>query len=160
MLECLRQMHEKGYIHQDVKPDNFMISLRDHKVRILDMGLVMEYMRDGGHKALGRYGFQGTPHYGSMSGLKGYTLSRRDDLEQLGYTIMYLIDQANVPWLSKDNKQAILDEKTAFSTAPVVNLKFQGIREYINKAAAVDYVAEPEYAEFHEVLLHMMDNFH
>ena len=47
MLLCLKQMHIAGYIHQDVKPDNFMISLNDHKVRILDMGLVMEYMRDG-----------------------------------------------------------------------------------------------------------------
>ena len=50
-------MHEAGYIHQDVKPDNFMISLNDHKVRILDMGLVMEFMMDGAHKSLGKYGF-------------------------------------------------------------------------------------------------------
>jgi serine/threonine protein kinase len=25
MLLCLMQMHKAGYIHQDVKPDNFMI---------------------------------------------------------------------------------------------------------------------------------------
>jgi hypothetical protein len=56
------------------------------------MGLVMEYMRDGSHKGVGKYGFQGTPQYGSMSGLIGYTLSRRDDLESLGYSIMCLID--------------------------------------------------------------------
>ena len=75
-----------------------MISTADHKVRILDMGLVMEYMRDGVHKPLGRYGFQGTPNYGSMSGLDKYTLSRRDDIESLGYTIMYLIDADKIPW--------------------------------------------------------------
>ena len=35
-----------------------MISVNpEHKVRILDMGLVMEYMRDGAHKSLGKYGF-------------------------------------------------------------------------------------------------------
>ena len=85
-------MHKVGYIHLDVKPDNFMISLNDHKVRILDMGLVMEYMRDGSHKSLGKYGFDGNLQYGSMSGLIGYTLSRRDDLESLGYSIMCLID--------------------------------------------------------------------
>ena len=88
------QMHKAGYIHQDVKPDNFMISLIDHKVRIGDMGLVMEYMKDDGkHKGLNRYGFLGTPHYGSMQGLAGYTLNRRDDLESLGYSIMFLIDK-------------------------------------------------------------------
>ena len=57
MLQCLEQMHKAGYIHQDVKPDNFMIELNDHRVRILDMGLVMEYMKDGKHKALHNYGF-------------------------------------------------------------------------------------------------------
>ena len=104
MLDCLKQMHRAGYIHQDVKPDNFMISQDDHKVRILDMGLVMEFKRDGNHKSLGKYGFQGTPHFGSMSGLSGYTLSRRDDVESLGYSIMCLIDKENVPWIQTDNK--------------------------------------------------------
>jgi serine/threonine protein kinase len=57
MLDCLKQMHKAGYLHQDVKTDNFMISKADHKVRVLDMGLVMEYIRDGSHKSLGKYGF-------------------------------------------------------------------------------------------------------
>jgi serine/threonine protein kinase len=104
MLHCLKQMHKAGYLHRDVKPDNFMISLIDHKVRIRDMSLAMEYMNDGKHKGLYRYGFLGTPHYGSMQGLTGYTLSRRDDLEALGYSIMFLIDKDQVPWINTDNK--------------------------------------------------------
>lgn len=97
-------MHKAGYLHRDVKPDNFMISLIDHKVRIRDMSLAMEYMNDGKHKGLYRYGFLGNPHYGSMQGLTGYTLSRRDDLEALGYSIMFLIDKDQVPWINTDNK--------------------------------------------------------
>jgi hypothetical protein len=43
-----------------------------------------------------------------MSGLIGYTLSRRDDLESLGYSIMCLIDRDQVPWINTDNKEGIL----------------------------------------------------
>ncbi len=159
MLECLKQMHQAGCIHQDVKPDNFMISLKgnEHKVKILDMGLVMEYMRDGGHKQLARYGFQGTPHYGTMSGLRGYTLSRRDDLEMLGYSIMFLIKEDDIEWLRRDNKEAILQDKIAFAEAQSVKPYFHGIRELIKAAAATDYFVEPDYQMFHYLLVHMMD---
>ena len=136
-----------------------MISLKgnEHKVKILDMGLVMEYMRDGGHKQLARYGFQGTPHYGTMSGLRGYTLSRRDDLEMLGYSIMFLIKEDDIEWLRRDNKEAILQDKIAFAEAQSVKPYFHGIREFIKAAAATDYFVEPDYQKFHELLVHMMD---
>ena len=83
-------------MHQDVKTDNFRI--QNDVVRVLDFGLTMEYMKDGAHKALGRFGFQGTPYYGSISALNKYTIARRDDLESFGYSIMQLIDVANIPW--------------------------------------------------------------
>ena len=41
---------------------------------------------------------QGTPTTAAIRTLEGYTISRRDDLESLGYTIMYLNDASSVPW--------------------------------------------------------------
>ena len=70
-----------------------MVSLIDHSVRILDMGLVMEYRKNGVHKRQERLAFQGTPLYASVAALDCYNMSRRDDIESLGYTIMYLIDK-------------------------------------------------------------------
>jgi len=78
------------------------------------MGLVNEFKKGGLHKQRTRFGFQGTPQYGSKSGLEGYNLSRRDDLECLGYSIMSLIDKSNIPWMTLENKQAILDAKIEF----------------------------------------------
>jgi tRNA A-37 threonylcarbamoyl transferase component Bud32 len=43
MLECLKQMHEAKYVHQDVKPENFRCN-DDGFVFILDFGLSMEYL--------------------------------------------------------------------------------------------------------------------
>ena len=55
MLKALQELHESGYIHQDVKLDNFRI--KNNQVKILDFGLVMEYRQGGKHKALGNFGF-------------------------------------------------------------------------------------------------------
>ena len=98
MLGCLQTFHQANYIHQDVKPDNFMVK-ETGDVCLIDFGLVMEYRNaEGTHKTLHRYGFQGTPSFGSIHGLEGYTLSRRDDLESLGYSILRVIDPDNFPW--------------------------------------------------------------
>ena len=151
-------MHKAGYIHQDVKPDNFMIQLKDdgHRVRILDMGLVMEFMREGAHKTLGRYGFQGTPRFGSMSGLDGYTLSRRDDLESMGYSIMHLIDKENIPWKVMENRKDIFDSKREFAQSPQCLLKYLGIRDFIVQVSQVKYEDEPDYDHFDSVLVNLM----
>jgi serine/threonine protein kinase len=90
MLDAIEELHGVGYIHKDVKPDNFRI--QDNRVVIIDFGLIMEYKRDGKHFPRERYGFEGTPFYGSIRALQGYTLSRRDDLESLGYSFLYLLD--------------------------------------------------------------------
>jgi hypothetical protein len=91
-----------------------------------------------------------------MSGLEGYTLSRRDDLESLGYSIMYLIDVDKIPWKENNNKKDILITKREFSTADTVHTKYIGIRDFINAAAATGYTEEPNYDHFNDILLNMM----
>ncbi len=43
-------------------------------------------------------GFQGTIPYASINTMEGFNGFRRDDLESLGYSIMYMIDKEKVPW--------------------------------------------------------------
>ena len=52
---------------------------------------------------------------GSMKGLEGYTLNRRDALESLGYSLMTLIDADKIPWKGMNNKKDILASKIEFS---------------------------------------------
>ena len=85
-------------MHRDVKPDNFMLNKATNKVKMIDLGLAINYMPDNVHRPMGKYTFQGTPNFGSINTLYGYNSSRRDDLESLGYSIMFLIDEAAVPW--------------------------------------------------------------
>jgi casein kinase 1, delta len=74
--------------------------MHNNKVLMIDFGLAMEYMKDGKHLDRERYGFEGTPFFGSIRALQGYTLSRRDDLESIGYSIMSLMNPTfnMIPW--------------------------------------------------------------
>ncbi|TNV80286.1 hypothetical protein FGO68_gene8739 [Halteria grandinella] len=117
MLTCVREMHQVGYLHQDIKPDNFRVN-EAGLVKIIDFGLVMQYdvNTSGRHKGLGKYGFQGSPIFGAIRSLQGFTLSRRDDLECLGYTIMFLIDNTNEnhPWIQCQTIKEIMQAKQNF----------------------------------------------
>ena len=47
MVECVRKLHEKEYIHLDIKLDNFGID--NGKVYLLDFGISKEFMKNGQH---------------------------------------------------------------------------------------------------------------
>ena len=51
-------------------------------------------------------------------------MSRRDDLESLGYTIMSLIDKEKVPWMRLGNRQAILEAKEKYLESEECLMRF------------------------------------
>ena len=52
MLSRIEFVHNKQFLHRDIKPDNFLIgaSKRAHRVYMIDFGLAKKYVqRDGRH---------------------------------------------------------------------------------------------------------------
>lgn len=125
MLECVRNLHRLGYIHRDIKPGNFCVvnggdNAEDDdgvaaaatppdasatRVYILDFGLAKRFRLPAphpgappGHIPL-RYDkpVVGTMRYASLGVHYGYEASRRDDLETLVYTWIYL-SSGSLPW--------------------------------------------------------------
>ena len=100
-LERLEFIHSKGYIHGDIKPENFIIGLNDPRIiYIIDFGLSKKYRSD----RTGRHiqfcvtkKMTGTARYASTNSLRGVQISRRDDLESLAYTIIYFV-MKKLPW--------------------------------------------------------------
>lgn len=69
---------------------------------MIDFGLVTEYLDGKGeHVNQLETGFQGTPLTGSINALDGRYHSRRDDLESLGYTFMFVVNHQGVPWCNE-----------------------------------------------------------
>ena len=155
MLDSIETLHRNGFIHQDVKVDNFRVK-EDGTVIILDFGIMMEYMPNGKHKARGKFGFQGTPNYASINALLGFTLSRRDDLECLAYSIIEILTNKQMNWFQSNSHSEILESKMRFVTDGFkVEPKLVIIREFLMTVQCLKYEEEPDYTSLRELLQNM-----
>ena len=101
LLDRLEWIHSKNIIYRDIKPENFLIGLKDPNIiYIIDFGFCKKYRssKTGKHvpqKNLNK--FAGTPSFCSTNVLMGKEPSRRDDLISLGYVLIFLIKK-KLPW--------------------------------------------------------------
>ena len=101
VLERLEYLHSKFLIHRDIKPENFLIGYNDpYIIYLIDFGLCKKYRsnRTGKHVQFSvTKKVNGTPLFASLNTLKGYQVSRRDDLESVAYMLIYLM-KGGLPW--------------------------------------------------------------
>lgn len=74
-LKILKLMHESGYVHRDVKPDNFLLTSEQGDVRICDLGFA--YRKEDGDQSP----ISGTPMYLSPESARSLLKSNRTSNE-------------------------------------------------------------------------------
>ena len=87
----LNSMHQTGYIHCDIKPNNILFS-KAGSIRIIDLG---QSCRIGTAKQR----IQGTPDYIAPEQVKRRPLSVRTDIFNLGATMYWALTGQHVPTL-------------------------------------------------------------
>ncbi|GLV38340.1 Casein kinase Ialpha [Carabus blaptoides fortunei] len=99
MLTRLETLHGLHFVHCDLKPANFMMGSGDksNTVHLIDFGLARQYICDNKHVNNRNRNFVGNPAFAACNAHLKRSLARRDDLESLGYILIYFL-KGTLPW--------------------------------------------------------------
>lgn len=127
--ESLGYMHEQGWIHRDVKPDNFMVG-DDGDLRLIDFAIAQKPPRGLGKLFAGKSKIKGTRSYMSPEQIRGATLDARSDIYSFG-CVLYELLTGKPPYTAPSANDLL--NKHVFAPVPV--------------AAAVNRNVTPEFNE-------------
>ncbi len=149
MVKRLENMHEKGILHRDLKPnnltwgnynssynnisnynslnnDNYNYKLDINTIYLIDFGLSCSYWENGlttkHYKLRNGLNFVGTLRYASLNSHKGIRQGRRDDLESMIYILIYFL-KGKLPWQDIKVKQKEERHKLIFQIKSKVSIE-------------------------------------
>lgn len=154
-LTALEDLHSCGYIHHDIKPDNLAIARQSScpRIYLIDLGLSMPFCGEGRHFAYSEENqFQGTPFFCSQNTLKGIKASRRDDLEALGYVLVYLLT-GKLPWISgpRRSMRDIRQVRGRIGLPEVCTGADEEFQTYLEACQALRFDEKPNYSLFRQL---------
>ena len=154
IIDRFEFIHSKDIIHLDIKPNNFLVGNPDSSIiYVIDFGFAKKYRssRTGKHISFSkRKTFAGNLKYSSINAMKGIEPSRRDDLESLGYMLIYLYNQ-ELPWDKIKSKtkeeltRSIYDMKKKFSIKAINQDIPEGMEDYMNYVKSLKFEEDPDY---------------
>ncbi|XP_023735961.1 casein kinase 1-like protein HD16 [Lactuca sativa] len=156
-LSILEQLHLRGFVHGDVKPENFLLGQpgtpNEKKLYLVDLGLASKW-RDtssGNHVDYDQKPdvFRGTVRYASVHAHLGRTGSRRDDLESLAYTLVFLL-KGKLPWQGfvGENKGFLVCKKK-MATSPDILCYYcpSPFKQFLEAVTNMKFDEEPNYSK-------------
>merc|ERR1719420_1609871 len=156
MLHRIEYLHSKNFIHRDIKPDNFLIGRgkKSSSVYMIDFGLAKKYRDPTTHHHIPyveHKSLTGTARYASINTHLGIEQSRRDDLESLGFVLMYF-NRGSLPWQglkaqTKKEKYNKIAEKKMSTPVEILCKHFPTeFATYLNYCRALRFDDKPDYA--------------
>ncbi|CAN1331185.1 Casein kinase 1-like protein HD16 [Linum perenne] len=163
-ISILEQLHSRGFVHGDVKPENFLLGQpgtpEEKKLYLVDLGLASRWMdsTSGRHVEYDQKPdvFRGTVRYASVHAHLGRTGSRRDDLESLAYTLVFLL-RGKLPWQGYvgENKSFLVSKKKmATSPEMLCCLCPTPFQHFLEMVTNMKFDEEPNYSR----LISIFDN--
>ncbi|KAG5444316.1 Casein kinase I isoform alpha [Clonorchis sinensis] len=155
MLWRLDFLHTKNFIHRDIKPDNFLMGIgrNCNKVFLCDFGLAKKFRDSRSHRHIAYRedkALIGTARYASINSHAGIEQSRRDDLESLGYVLMYFL-RGTLPWqglkaATKAQKyERIYEKKVSVPTDVLCRGYPAEFSIYLNHCRSLRFEETPNY---------------
>lgn len=109
--EGLAYFNEQGWIHRDIKPDNFLVNL-EGEVKLIDFALAVR-KKSGLAKLFARKSkIQGTRSYMSPEQIRGRPLTEASDVYNFGCTVFHLL-AARPPYTGATSNDLLSKHLTA-----------------------------------------------
>ncbi len=149
----IQNLHMSGYIHRDIKPNNFLIGNNGtSRIYLTDFGLSTNYMTpQKTHIPISfNHKFVGTVRYSSINMHMNFRPSRRDDLEALGYMFVYF-KNGKLPWqnMKYSSHKTMFEEIYNCKLSTPVEQLCDGLPhcfvEYIEYCRKLRYDQKPNY---------------
>ncbi|CAD8165853.1 unnamed protein product [Paramecium octaurelia] len=159
LIDRLKLLHSKNLIHRDLKPDNMCIGYEDvDQIYLIDFGLAKYYRDQNGNHIpqTEKKGIIGTARYASLTAHLAKEQSRRDDIESLGYVLVYLA-KGKLPWmnLNTTTKSEKYQKIKEFKQQLTLEKLCEGLPKcFLNLfiyARGLDFQGEPDYAFLKEL---------
>ncbi|KAG2372969.1 hypothetical protein C9374_012999 [Naegleria lovaniensis] len=185
MIQRIEFTHRRNFVHRDIKPDNFLMGRKgsnmlqllngtsyqptstngnlntENTVYLIDFGLSKMYYSEKGHIPLRKdKHLTGTARYASLNNHKGYEQSRRDDLESLGYVLLYFLKGA-LPWqgltgnTKEDHYNNIYHKKKNIKVVSLCKGFPVEFATYLNYARGLKFYQEPDYLYLRNLFLNL-----
>ncbi|XP_077491463.1 casein kinase I-like isoform X1 [Amblyomma americanum] len=162
LVSRVEYIHSKNFIHRDIKPDNFLMGLgkKGNLVYIIDFGLAKKYRDSRTHNHIPyreNKNLTGTARYASINTHLGIEQSRRDDLESLGYVLMYF-NRGSLPWqglraATKRQKYERISEKKMSTPIEELCRSFPSeFATYLNYCRSLRFDEKPDYSYLRQLL--------
>ena len=130
-------------MHRDIKPDNFLFGLNNlNTLYLIDFGFCKKFIIDDEHIQIKKTkGIIGSKNYMSVNSHNCIELSRRDDLETIGYMLLYLYN-GSLPWNNEsDDTKILLMKQNILNDDNIPEI----IINYIKQVKSLEFEEKPNY---------------
>lgn len=152
IIRSMQYIHDNEFIHRDIKADNFVLNVTNpKKIFCIDLGMAKRYSKNGKHiKMCDTNKFCGTARYASIAAHNCIQQSRKDDLESIGYLLVYFF-KGKLPWQGIKHKdktkryKLIGEEKENTSTEKLCKGMPKEFKIYMDYCKKLKFQERPNY---------------